>query len=266
MDLTVRPLTHPPAELFFQAVGDAKIARGAAPTPLSAAAPWMAVAAACSFRLHLRHVALDPATLPFVDILVRLGVRVREEVLSQPPGPWHGALDLRPSSLRGITVPPLLLARIVPELPLLAVLGALAPGETILREPSLASPENQALCHRLAENLRALGNTAAALSDGLVIRGGKPFSGARLASDGHPSLAIAMMVAGLAASGVSVVTDVDAALAAQAAFFHGDFAPHFQPAADPAPPADPNSATDTTCCAGAARNPPRESDARCLPC
>lgn len=228
MDLIVQPLAHPPVELTFLAARDEEVACGVNPTVLAFAAPWMALAAALSFRLYVRHIVLDPVTLKFADVLVRMGVRIREEVTSLEPGKWQGMLDLRPSRMKGLLLPPEFLPRVLEEIPLLAVLGALASGTTILRGTLLAEVNNRILCRRLSTNLRSLGASVEEHSDGLTIAGGASLRGADLPTGGDPLLGMAMVVAGLAGKGECLVRDVEVAMTEHPAFFQQVFAAQFQ--------------------------------------
>lgn len=252
MDIRVQPLIRPPAELSFQADGDGGIPGGTKPAPLSLAAPWMALAAALSMRLYVRHISLDPATLTFVDVLVRMGVRVREEVTSLQPGEWMGTLDVHPSRMRGIALPSELVAKVREEIPLLAVLGTLAAGTTTIRDSFLAEGENRTWCRRLCANLRLLNAAVEEHGDGFVITGGRHLQGNDLPTGGDSSLATAMVIAGLAGDRESLVRDVDTAVAAQRVFFDQVFAAQFERLSPVRPPA--NSATDTRCCADAVRS------------
>jgi 3-phosphoshikimate 1-carboxyvinyltransferase len=244
MDVRVHPLHQPPAELSFQAA-----APGAAAAPLSFAAPWLAAAAALSLRLYVRNVSLDPATLTFVDVLVRMGVRVREVVTHLQPGGGAGMLDVHPSRMRGITLPPNLAARLRQEIPLLAVLASLAAGTTTLRGAWLAENNRRLLC----ANLRTLQAEVEDTGDAFIIHGNRRLVGGELLTEGDPHLATAMVIAGLSADGDSLVRDVDAAAESQPEFFARFCAAQLPSPSRDGPPI--SSATDTRCCAGAVHIP-----------
>jgi 3-phosphoshikimate 1-carboxyvinyltransferase len=223
VDLIVHPVTNPPLEWTFQAEGNTPADE---PVEMELAAPWMTLAAMLGIRLYLHHVSLDPTRLSFVDALVRMGVRIREEVTSLPPGKWSGTLDIHPSRLRGFSPSPDLLVRLEDQIPLLAVLSAQAGGTAVFRAPHLAAKENRPLCRTLCANLRALDAAVEEHHDGFVIHGGRRLRGTELSTDGDPRLAVAMVIAGLAGDRDSLVRD---------AGFSGEmsfdrlFEAHFQP-------------------------------------
>lgn len=251
MDLKVRPLTQPPVELVFHAVEDDALAAGARPGALSSAAPWMTLAAAVSMRLYVRNVSLEPTALAFVDVLVRMGVRVREEVECLRPGGWRGMLDVHPSPLRGINLPSQLIPKVRDEIPLLAVLAAFAQGTTTIRGASLATGENRDLCRMVCANLRALDAAVEDHADGFVIEGGRRLRGAAISTGRDPRIGMAMVIAGLAGHEECLVRDAETTLASQEVFFDRVFAAQFQRLAAHPPPA--NLAIDTRCCADAVR-------------
>ncbi len=89
--------------------------------------------------------------------------------------------------------------------PVLAVLGAVAEGRTILTNiPHLRLKETDRL-HALSSELRKMGAEIRELPDELRIRGVRRLRGARVNSFGDHRMAMALAVAGLAAEGMTVV-------------------------------------------------------------
>ncbi|MBO5668295.1 MAG: 3-phosphoshikimate 1-carboxyvinyltransferase [Lentisphaeria bacterium] len=92
-------------------------------------------------------------------------------------------------------------------LPLMAVLGCLADGETrLINVPQARLKE----CDRIAcmsTQLRKMGADITELPDGLVIRGGRKLHGAHTESCGDHRIAMALTVAALGADGKVVIAD-----------------------------------------------------------
>ncbi len=91
---------------------------------------------------------------------------------------------------------------------LLAVVGALAEGETVLTGAEICRHKE---CDRITEMhkaLTAMGADVEERPDGLVIRGGK-LHGARLASRADHRMVMTLAVAGLAAVGETVISNVE---------------------------------------------------------
>ncbi|HEU4481071.1 MAG TPA: 3-phosphoshikimate 1-carboxyvinyltransferase, partial [Actinomycetota bacterium] len=92
------------------------------------------------------------------------------------------------------------------EVPVIAILGALADGETVVRDAAeLRVKESDRVATTVA-GLRTLGVDAEELPDGLVIRGRGYLEGGRVESHGDHRIALAFAVAGsVARANVKVV-------------------------------------------------------------
>jgi 3-phosphoshikimate 1-carboxyvinyltransferase len=89
--------------------------------------------------------------------------------------------------------------------PVLAVLGSVAEGRTVLTHiPHLRLKETDRL-HALSSELRKMGAEVRELPDELRIRGVRRLRGARVNSFGDHRMAMALAVAGLVAEGITVV-------------------------------------------------------------
>jgi 3-phosphoshikimate 1-carboxyvinyltransferase len=89
--------------------------------------------------------------------------------------------------------------------PVLAVLGSVAEGRTVLTNiPHLRLKETDRL-HALSSELRKMGAEVRELPDELRIRGVRKLRGARVSSFGDHRMAMALAVAGLVAEGTTVV-------------------------------------------------------------
>ncbi len=95
-------------------------------------------------------------------------------------------------------------------LPILAVAGALADGETRLWNVPQARFKETDRIAVMAQELSKMGADIRELPDGLMVRGGR-LHGATLASHGDHRIAMALAVAALAAEGESMILDCGAA-------------------------------------------------------
>jgi 3-phosphoshikimate 1-carboxyvinyltransferase len=97
--------------------------------------------------------------------------------------------------------------RLIDEIPALAVAGALARGVTEIADAAELRVKESDRIAALARGLGQMGARVAERPDGLVIEGGGPLRGARVASGGDHRIAMALTVAGLVAEGETVVED-----------------------------------------------------------
>ena len=198
--ITVEPMPEPLNPFDIAVPGDP-----------SSAAFWAAAAAMVpGSRCRVRDICLSPERIAFFHQLRAMGTEVRFEVWDETLEP-RGDVFIEYQSLHGITITESDVPALVDEIPLLAVLGAFAEGETSIRgAEELRFKE----CDRIAatvRNLQALGVETEEFQDGLKIAGGKKPAGADLESFGDHRVAMAFAVAGLGAGSESAILHPEAA-------------------------------------------------------
>ena len=180
----------------------------AVPGDISSAAFWL-VTAACQTgsRLLVKNVGLNPTRTGILDVLVRMGARVRE-VVESDDGELSGVIDIKGGSLTGTVIEGSEVPNVIDELPVLAVAGALAEGTTIIRDAKELRFKETDRIAAIAANLRAMGVEVHEADDGMTIYGGGRLNGATLPSFGDHRIAMAFAIAGLFASGSTIIEDV----------------------------------------------------------
>ncbi|CAF0703645.1 3-phosphoshikimate 1-carboxyvinyltransferase [Candidatus Methylacidithermus pantelleriae] len=192
------------------------------PGDFSSAAFWIVAAAAFpGSELFVQGVGLNPSRTGLLKILLRMGATVKETIESCETEPY-GTLEIRGERLRGTRIRGEEIAQVIDELPILAVAGALAQGETIIRDASELRVKESDRLAALAYNLRAFGVPVEELPDGLIIEGGHPLRAASVQSFGDHRIAMAFAILALAADGVSVIEDT-ACIATSYPGFEKDF-------------------------------------------
>ena len=149
--------------------------------------------------LTLEHVGVNPTRAGFLDALASFGARIKLE-LEEGGGPEPVArLTVGPQKLRGAQLDGDLVLRAIDEVPILAVLGAVAEGETVIRGAGELRVKESDRIAQMATGLRAMGVRVEELSDGLRIEGGGLRGGAAIDSAMDHRIALAFSVAALAA-------------------------------------------------------------------
>jgi 3-phosphoshikimate 1-carboxyvinyltransferase len=176
------------------------------PGDFSSAAPHVAAAALVpGSKVRLEGVNLNPARAGLLEVVRRMGGRVVVENPREVAGEPCGDLVVEGGELVGTSVAPEEVPSMIDELPLVALLGALARGETEVRgAQELRVKETD----RIAKVVAALGGVGAAISereDGFLVVGGPRLLGGGIHSSGDHRLAMLGAVAGLVAdAGVEV--------------------------------------------------------------
>jgi 3-phosphoshikimate 1-carboxyvinyltransferase len=178
--------------------------------PSSAA---FAAAAACivpSARVAIEGVALNWTRTGFYRIARRMGAVIVGELEEQPEGTPSeepiGDIDIAQAPLEGTVVEAEEVPLAIDELPLVALLGCFAEGETVVRGAGELRHKESDRIAATVEGLSGLGADIEATEDGFVVRGGTGIEGGTIDARGDHRMAMVGAVAGLASrSGVEVV-------------------------------------------------------------
>jgi 3-phosphoshikimate 1-carboxyvinyltransferase len=180
------------------------------PGDISSAAFWMVAAAAQpGSRLLIKDVGLNPTRTGIIDVLVRMGARIREVIESSLHGEPIGNLDIKGGKLRATEIRGAEIPNVIDEIPILAVAAALAEGTTVIRDAAELRVKETDRIAVVASHLRAMGAKVEEFPDGMAITGGAPLQGARLQSHHDHRIAMAFSIAGLFASGETVMEGTD---------------------------------------------------------
>jgi 3-phosphoshikimate 1-carboxyvinyltransferase len=160
-------------------------------------------------RLVLEGVAANWTRTGFIRILERMGAIVLGELESPGAfGPDEPVCDLDVSEgpILGTTVEPEEVPLAIDELPLVALLGCFAEGETVVRGAGELRVKESDRIETVVTGLRGLGAQIEATPDGFVVTGTGGLRGGRLRAHGDHRLALLGAVAGLASEqGVEVI-------------------------------------------------------------
>lgn len=163
--------------------------------------------------LAIEDVGLNPTRTAFLSVFRSLGasldVRARGEECNEPIGNVHVSGKLNSESGVQLARQPLkrdLIAQLIDELPLLAVIGTQIPvGIEIRHARELRFKESDRIVATV-KNLRAMGATVEEFDDGLKVSPSR-LRGAIIESYGDHRIAMAFSIAALLAEGDSVIED-----------------------------------------------------------
>jgi len=165
-------------------------------------------------RLVLRRVGLNWTRTGFIRILERMGGIVLADL--EPPGSFAAEepvadVDVRYGPIEATTVEAEEVPLAIDELPLVALLGCFADGETVVRGAAELRVKESDRITTVVEGLRGLGADIEAADDGFCVRGTGGLRGGRLAARGDHRLALLGAVAGLASREGVEVEGIEAA-------------------------------------------------------
>ncbi len=125
-------------------------------------------------------------------------LRVKGKLSAEPPSPVDSTL------VRGN-----LIAQLIDELPLLAIVGTQVPGGIEIRDAAELRRKESDRITSTVKNLRAMGAEVEEFQDGLAVLGPTQLRGAMLDSYGDHRIAMAFAVAALTAAGDSEIAGAE---------------------------------------------------------
>lgn len=159
----------------------------------------------------LTHVGVNPTRSGIIDLLKEMGADLEIKNRSFWGGEPVADLLIRGGSpLKGVSAGGSIIPNIIDEIPVLAVAAAFAQGETTIRDAGELRVKESDRIAAMAGELCKMGAGVEELPDGLRIRGGRPLTGAVVESHGDHRIAMALAVAGLAATGETMVHGAEA--------------------------------------------------------
>jgi len=158
-----------------------------------------AVLGGTAASLDIVGVGLNPTRTAFLDVLERMGAEITVETDADDENlEARGTVSASLSSLTGTHVGAAEVPRMIDELPLVAVLGARAQGETSIRGAQELRAKESDRIDAVVRNLRVLGVDVEEHEDGLIVLGSdRPLKGRVEAFDDH-RIAMAFGVLGAA--------------------------------------------------------------------
>jgi 3-phosphoshikimate 1-carboxyvinyltransferase len=169
----------------------------------------------------IERVGVNWTRAGILRILERMGAIVLGDV--EPEGTFGAHepvadLDLRAGPLEGTTVEPEEVPLAIDELPLVALLGCFAEGETVVRGAQELRVKESDRIATVVDGLQGLGGDIEATSDGFAVRGAGRLRGGRIEAHGDHRLALLGAVAGLASEEGVEVVGMEAAAVSYPAF------------------------------------------------
>ena len=179
--------------------------------PSSAAFHIAAAVLVNGSRIVITDMSANWTRTGFVRIVERMGGVVVGDL--EPPRPGEipldepvSELDVASGPLVGTVVEPHEVPLAIDELPLVALLGCFAEGETVVTGAAELRVKESDRIATVVDGLRGLGADIEATDDGFVVRGTGGLRGGTIASHGDHRLAMLGAVAGLASAKASPST------------------------------------------------------------
>lgn len=177
------------------------------PGDISSAAFFMVAATLVKgSRLRIGGVGLNPTRSGILNVMSRMGARVRIVKVSDDFEP-SGDIEVESAQTRSTSISASEIPLMIDELPAIFVLAALSEGRTVIEGSSELRVKETDRIASMKENICAMGGRMSVSRGAVVIDGVKALIGTKIRSFGDHRTAMAMAVAAIAAHGPSVLDD-----------------------------------------------------------
>ncbi len=170
-------------------------------------------------EITLPGVGINPSRSALLNVLRAMGANITVANERTHGGEPIADITVRPAPLHGVTVEGPVVANLIDEIPILAVAGACAEGRLVVRDAHELRVKETDRIAAIVRNMRALGAQVEEHEDGFAITGGRGLTGTVVASYHDHRMAMAMGVAGLVASGETMIEDASSASVSFPAFW-----------------------------------------------
>ena len=178
------------------------------PGDISSAAYFIAAALLTpGSELLIKNVGTNFTRAGFLKVCEAMGADVTLVNKTIEGGEPRADILARSSALKGTVIEGELIPSLIDEIPILAVMAALAEGTTVIRDAAELKVKETNRIDTVTAGLAAMGAHVTPTEDGMIIEGGSCLTGARIQSHLDHRIAMAFTVAGLAAQGETFIED-----------------------------------------------------------
>ena len=194
--------------------------RGAIPGDISSAAFW-AVAGLLvpGSDVSIENVVLNPTRTGWLTCLRNAGANVSARFERETAGEPVGSLQIRYGKFAPLHVHASEVPGLIDEIPALAVLAATIDGVSTFEQVGELRVKESDRLQSVVSGLAAMGAKAETQGDDLLVHGGAKLRGAKIDSQKDHRIAMSFALAGLVASGKTVIKDADCAAVSYPEFF-----------------------------------------------
>lgn len=190
------------------------------PGDISSAAYFIAAALTVpDSELLIRNVGINPTRDGILRVLREMGADI--SLLNKKISGGEPTADLlvKYAPLRGTDICGDIIPTLIDELPVIAVLAALADGTTVIRDAQELKVKESNRIDTVVNALAAMGACVQATDDGMIIEGGHPLHGAVIDSHLDHRIAMSFAIAALAADGETEILGADCVNISYPAFY-----------------------------------------------
>jgi len=181
------------------------------PGDISSAAFFLVgVCIAPASQLQIFNVGINPTRAGVFEVLEQAGASYTLENLRDQLNEPVADVEIRtPNLLMPFEIKGDLVPRLIDEIPILSILATQCDGTSTIRDAEELRFKESDRIELIAANLTAMGAEVEVLADGLAINGPVELKGAEIRTSGDHRIGMAFAIAGLIATGTTVIEDAE---------------------------------------------------------
>lgn len=191
---------HPCEELFGQKI--------AVPGDISSAAYFIAAGLLVpDSEILVKNTGINSTRAGILKVCEDMGADITLIDQRTEGGEQIADILVRTSQLHGTTIDGDIIPTLIDEIPIIAVMAAMADGTTIIKDAAELKVKETNRIETVTDNLKAMGCDITATDDGMIINGGNPLHGATIHTLLDHRIAMAFSIAALTADGTTKILD-----------------------------------------------------------
>lgn len=191
---------HPCEELFGQKI--------AVPGDISSAAYFIAAGLLVpDSEILVKNTGINSTRAGILKVCEDMGADITLIDQRTEGGEQIADILVRTSQLHGTTIDGDIIPTLIDEIPIIAVMAAMADGTTIIKDAAELKVKETNRIETITDNLKAMGCDITATDDGMIINGGNPLHGATIHTLLDHRIAMAFSIAALTADGTTKILD-----------------------------------------------------------
>ncbi|MED0961832.1 3-phosphoshikimate 1-carboxyvinyltransferase [Bacillus paramycoides] len=170
-------------------------------------------------KLVLKNIGINPTRTGIIDVLSKMGARLRIEELDIQTSEPAANIIVETSKLKGIEIDGDIIPRLIDEIPIIALAATQAEGITIIKDAQELKVKETNRIDTVMGELRKLGAHIEATDDGMIIYGKTQLKGNTVNSHGDHRIGMMLSIAGCIAEGQTVIEDAEVVKVSYPEFF-----------------------------------------------
>ena len=158
-------------------------------------------------EIFLKRVGVNPSRTGILEVLKKMGANIQLLNEYETWGEPVADILVKTSRLKGTKIEGDLIPKTIDELPILSVAASVAEGDTVIKDAKELRVKETDRIKAVASELKKFGAEVEEFDDGMRISGKDKLMGCDCQSFGDHRIAMSLIIAGLMASGKTVVED-----------------------------------------------------------